>query len=216
MIVSLVGGKGGSGKTTLAVSLAVEWMAQGLEVLLVDADEQGSARTWADVAGEGNHPIPTTVAMGKDLWKPGQLPKMAESFDRVIIDGPPRAAQVQRAILLASDVAVIPCGPGATDAWALGHMVDLVDGARTVRPKLVAAVVLNQVDARTVVGKKAREGLDDCGFPLLDASIGDRVDYIEAIMAGLGPTTYAPKSRAAKEIKALLAEVEGLVDEGKK
>ena len=52
MIIALTGQKGGIGKSTTAVCLAAAAMQRGLRVLLVDADPQGTVRTWGDVAGE--------------------------------------------------------------------------------------------------------------------------------------------------------------------
>jgi chromosome partitioning protein len=211
MIVSLVGQKGGSGKTTVATCLAAEWHRAGHRVLLVDCDPQGTVRTWGEVAREAGLSAPTVIAMGADLWRQEQLPRLAQSYDRVVIDSPPRLGNVQRAALLAADVAVIPCGPGASDMWALAETLEVVNEARGLRPDLAAVVLLTQLDARTALGRTARESLADCGLPLLDATLGDRVAFPEALAAGLGVTTYQPQGQAAREVEVLVTELESLV-----
>jgi len=112
LIVALVNQKGGAGKTTVAVNLAAEWLRAGRRVLLVDADPQGTARTWRAVAGELGEPAPDVVTMGAELWEPERLPRLARSYERVVIDCPPRMNEVQRAALAVADVAVVPSGPG--------------------------------------------------------------------------------------------------------
>ena len=206
-IIALAGQKGGSGKSTLAINLAAEMLGRGLRVLLVDADPQGTARTWGAVANEAGHEAPTIVSMGADLWKPHQLPKLAESFDVAVIDCPPRHAEVQRAALMVADLALLPCGPSAHDAWALAESVDLVNAAQQTRRELVAAAVVTRKVAATSIGKAARESLAESGLKVLKTETGFRVAYQEAPATGLGVTAYAPTSEAADEVRALADEV---------
>ena len=208
-IIALVGQKGGSGKSTTAVALAVEWHARGLRVLLVDADPQGSVRTWGDVAGAVGHPTPTVAALGTALH--ANLPSLAVGFDRVVVDCPPRLGDVQRAALLVCDLAVLPCGPGTMDAWALAESSDAVRAAQHLRPDLRAVVLITRKVARTSVGAGAREALAGAGLPVLSTELGYRVTYQEAPAAGQGPTTYDPSSPAAEEVRALATELDQLL-----
>jgi chromosome partitioning protein len=207
LVVSLTGQKGGVGKSTLATCLAWHAADQGQRVLLVDADPQATARTWADVGQEAGHAMPTVVAMGATMHKPEQLPRVAASFDLVVIDCPPRAGDVQRSALMVSSLALLPCGPSAADAWALAGTLELVREAQTLRADLLAAVVLTRMQPRTAVGQSARAVLADSGLPVLRASLGYRVAYQEAMAAGLGVTSYAPHSEAAAEVRSLFDEV---------
>ena len=209
MVVAFIGQKGGSGKTTTALSVAAEWVARGRRVLLVDADPQGSARTWGDVAAEQGHPCPTVVAMGAMMHKPDQLPALVERYDVAVVDCPPRHGEIQRAALMVADLAVMPCGPSAVDAWALAETLDMVTAAQTLRPNLQAALLITR-KTQTTIGAHAREALTDAGVPILATELGFRVAYQEAPAAGLGVTTYAPRDRAAAEVRALVDELETL------
>lgn len=211
----MAGQKGGAGKSTVAVSLAAEALARGFRVLLVDADPQGTARTWGAVAHEAGLEAPTVVAMGADLHRPGQLPALAKGFDLAIIDSPPRHTEVQRAALMVGDLALLPSGPSAHDAWALAESVELVKAAQRVRPTLRAAALVTRKVPGTVIGRGAREALEGAGLPLLKAELGFRVAYQEAPAAGRGVAQYEPEGEAAAEVRALTTEVLELVGLGK-
>ena len=211
MVISFVGQKGGAGKTTAAIALASHWHGQGRRTLLVDADPQGSARTWAEVAAELGRHGPTVVAMGAGLHRPDQLPALRRGYEAVVVDTPGRIDAVQRSALMASDLAVIPCGPSSLDAWALAESLDLVAEARSLRPELAAAVLITRKVSRTTIGAGARDTLAGCGLPVLSAELGHRVAYQEAPAAGLSLAEYAPGSAAAVEVAELAAELVALL-----
>lgn len=202
------GQKGGAGKSTMAIAVAAELMARGRKVLLVDADPQGTSTTWADVAAEAGHATPTVVSMGANMHRPGQLDTVAKPFDVVVVDCPPRHGEIMRAALMIADVAILPCGPSAVDAWALGESLDVLAQARTLKPEIKACVVITRKVARTALGKNAREVVAASGLPVLSAELHYRVAYQEAPAAGLGVVQYAAGTPAATEVQALVTELE--------
>ncbi|EYF04081.1 ParA family partition ATPase [Chondromyces apiculatus] len=210
MIVALTGQKGGIGKSTTAVSLAVAAMERGRRVLLVDADPQGTVRTWGEVACEAEHPMPTIVAMGAAMHRPGQLGEVAGRYDLTLIDCPPRQGEVARSALMVADVAVFPCGPTAADAWALSAAVEVFEEARALREALQGCVLITRKQGRTALGKGARAVLETTGLPVLKTELGYRVAYQEALAMGQGVTSYAPRDAAAREIVQLFDELEML------
>ncbi len=215
MIVALAGQKGGVGKSTTAICLAVAAMGRGARVLLVDADPQGTARTWGEVASEAGHAAPTVIAMGGSMHKPGQLPAIAAGYDWVVIDCPPRHGEVQRAALMVADLVVLPCGASAADAWALATTLEMVREAQSFRENLRACLLITRKQGRTGIARGAREVLEASGLPVLASELGLRVAYQEAIASGMGVTEYAPRDRAAAEVIDLLKELEKFGD-GKK
>lgn len=208
MIISVAGQKGGSGKSTIAIHLAAEWHARGKKVLLADADPQGTALTWAEVAAEKGVSCPHVVAVGDNLRT--VLPALSENYDVTLIDVPGRkASKRQVGALVISDVALLPCGPSTPDVWALAESVELVNEVRDLRSDLKAAVVINRRTA-TSEGKSARAALGSSTLPVLKTEIGLRVAFSEALAAGLGVTLYASGTVAANEIRRLADEVEDL------
>jgi chromosome partitioning protein len=215
MIVAFAGQKGGVGKSTTAVCLAVAALERGSRVLLVDADPQGTVRTWAEVAAERRRPAPTVVAMGASMHKPGQLGHLASNYDVTFIDCPPRHGEIQRSALMVADVVVLPCGASAADAWALAASLEVVNEARAMRDELVAGVLITRKQGRTALGKNARKVLESAGLPVLETEIGFRVAYQEAIALGQGITTYAARDAGAREVFDLLDELERFSEQSK-
>jgi chromosome partitioning protein len=207
MIVALTGQKGGVGKSTLAICVAAELLARRRKVLLVDADPQGTVRTWAEVAAELGRPLPTIVSMNSTMHRPEQLPTVRRGYDDVIIDCPPRHGDIQRSALMVADLALLPCGPSSADAWALGASIDLVNEARALREELAVRIVITRKQGRTALGRSAREELAKSGIELMKSELGYRVAFAESLGAGQGVTAYAPRDAAAEETRALVSEL---------
>lgn len=206
MIIALAGQKGGTGKSTIAVHLAAEWVRQGRSVLLVDADPQASALSWAETAAEAGVEAPHTIAMGDNLRK--VLPKVAEPFEWTVIDCPGRkASKRQLGALMVSDLALLPCGPSTFDTWALSETLELVENVQEVREDLHAAIVVNR-KTRSIEGQTARGVLAESGIPVLETEIAQRVAFSEALAAGKGVSVYAGGKAAGVEIRRLANEVE--------
>jgi chromosome partitioning protein len=207
MIVAFAGQKGGVGKSTTAVCLAVAALERGSRVLLVDADPQGTVRTWGEVAAERKRPAPTVIAMGASMHKQGQLMALAAAYDVTFIDCPPRHGEVQRSALMVADVVVLPCGASAADAWALATSLEVVREARAMRDELVACVLITRKQGRTALGKAARKVLESTGLPVLTTELGSRIAYQEALAGGQGITSYAVRDAGTREIFDLLDEL---------
>ncbi|MEZ4447248.1 MAG: AAA family ATPase [Polyangiaceae bacterium] len=170
-----------------------------------DADPQASVQGWAALAAQTDSPMPVVVGLGEHFHRPGQLDQLASGYDYVVLDTPPHNGETMRSALAVADLALLPVVAGAFDAWALGDSLQLVEQASTLRPGLKAAIVLNR---SSVTREKAtRQILSASGFPILTTGIGQRVDVADSAAAGLAPTTYAPRSKAAKEVRSLTDEV---------
>ena len=129
MVIALSNSKGGVGKSTLAVHLAVSWHEQGRQVALVDADVQGSSSLWLHEAAPQ---VPVFRLQTPDEVLE-QAPPLAAKFERVVIDGPAGLSEVTRAILLVADTALLPCGPSVLDLRAVHEALRVVRQAQQIR-----------------------------------------------------------------------------------
>jgi len=203
--------KGGVGKSTITLNLAACLHKAGHKVLIVDVDTQGTCLAWAAVAADLEQPGPPVVGLvGRGLRR--DLERVADGFDVVVIDAPPRLGPETRAAMLAADLVLMPTTPGAADVWALRATLEVLAEALEVRPELRAVAVLNRTDRTTLAGLTHR-AVTELGVTVLPVSLGQRVAFGEATLAGQGVVDFAPHSQAAREVEqfvtAVLAAVQG-------
>src|SRR5271154_2122566 len=147
MILTVGNTKGGVGKTTLAVQIAISRALAGRDVWLIDGDRQATAvAAIAARADAGRRPGIACAQYPDGPTLRGQVQQQREKWDDIIIDAGGRDSTALRAALILSDVLVVPFAPRSYDVWALDDMAVLVDEARSVRDGLQAFAVLNLAD----------------------------------------------------------------------
>lgn len=208
MQIALIGLKGGTGKTTAAVSLAQEAHARGQRVLLVDLDPLGSAHHWARAAIEHAQDVPTTLYLGQAELDVELLTELGTGYDLVVFDAPSGDVGRLETVLAASDLALIPCGASAMDVWALGPTLAAVERAQADKPGLGALLLGNRKDPRTSAGRRMRELLRDTGWPVLATVLGARSAFADALEDGQTARTLDPKGASAAEVRGLFEELQ--------
>jgi chromosome partitioning protein len=202
MIYAFLNQKGGVGKTTLALHTAAELTGLGRRVLLIDADPQASALSWANCREK---PTFSVIGMAKPVIH-REISLLRADYDDVVIDGPPRQDDVARSILMASDIIVIPLLPGQFDVWASDETVRLVREAQIQRPELKCCLAINRRIGRTAIGREARRILEDLEMPILESDICQRVAFAETVAKGLTVTKQDDR-KAAREISRFVEEL---------
>jgi chromosome partitioning protein len=208
MIIAILNQKGGVGKTTLAVHIAMALAQGGQRVLLVDADPQGSALDWS--ASRKVDALFPVIGLPKPTLH-RELPKLATDYNYIIIDGPPRVYEVARSAILASNLILVPVQPSPYDVWAAKEIVDLIREASAFNENLKSAFVISRKIVNTAIGRDVIEALSEYPLPVLKAQISQRVSFAET--AGHGQTTLEvePQSLASQEIAALVKEIQELL-----
>ncbi len=141
MIVSMIHQKGGTGKSSLAVALAMYLSKLGESVLLLDTDSQGTSSVWGRKFSKnfGVQVDPLNLRMVQS-----EVEKLKLGYDVVIIDSPPSVTASTEPVIMVSDILVSPMRPTKPDAWALDRLVALVLVSKR-KPAPPHVVVLNQV-----------------------------------------------------------------------
>jgi len=204
MIISLLNQKGGVGKTTLAVHIAFAFAEKGNRVLLVDADPQGSALDWS-ASRENTTSLPVIGLPKAILHK--ELPKMADDYDVIVIDGAPRVYDVARSALLASDLVLIPVQPSPYDVWAAKEIVELLDDIKPFKENLKNAFVINRKIVNTAIGRDVSDALAEYDVPVLDSQVSQRVAFAESAATGQTVLETEPNGLASGEINSLANEI---------
>jgi chromosome partitioning protein len=203
-VVTVAQQKGGSGKTTLAVNLAVEFRRRGLRVALLDTDPQGSLGRWfltrRERLGETDMEFSTASAWGVGY----ECEKLRKQSDIVIIDTPPKVDADLRPALREADLVLVPVAASMVDLWATDGVFDLV--AREGRR---AAIVLNRVKAGTRLGDRVASAAAELGA-VASSTFGQRVIFAETL--GQGLAAAEARGPAAEEVARLATEVLGLLE----
>ena len=194
--------KGGSGKTTVAVNLAVAFRALGHSVAVLDTDPQGSLGRWfmtrIERLGDPGMEFSTATAWGVSY----EVEKLRKAHDIVLIDTPPKADSDLRPALREANLVVVPVAASAVDLWATEGVLELAE-----RSRVPAMTVLNRARAGTRLADAMAGELKDFDWPSAETVIGNRVVFAEALGEGLGVQEKQRTGPAAAEMSALAAEV---------
>lgn len=165
MIIAVVNQKGGVGKTTLAVHLAVWLHEQGRRVAFIDADGQSSSTRWIRTAEPG-------VALHTETGADAIIEKandLRSRFDVVVADGPANLSESTRALLLVADYALVPCGATVPELESTADTLRILRNAHQIRPPGLphACVVLSRLrNDRYLLTREAVDAARMLGVPV--------------------------------------------------
>ena len=195
LTVAVISQKGGAGKTTIAVGLAVAHHLAGGLAVVVDLDPQGSASVWSDLR-EADQPVVVSA----------HAPRIGRVLDAargrgvglVVVDTAPHASDAALAAVRAADMVLIPCRASVADLHAIGSSLDVCRVAG-----VDAHVVLNAVPVQGRLADQARAAMANHGAAVAPVMLCQRIAHVHAFTAGLSVMEYQPRSKAAAELAAL-------------
>ncbi len=198
-IITVHSQKGGSGKTTLSLNLAIAAARAKSQVVIIDLDPQQSAFRWSRLRSDD-----APVIVSGHAPNLSQLIEQARSggADLVIIDTAPKSESASLIAAKAADLILIPCKPSNLD---LDAVADTVNIARLAGKP--AVFVINECKAGSLLADMAAEALADYGLPIAPVRIGSRVGFIKSLTEGRGVVEQEPNGASAREIRELYTYV---------
>ncbi|SPJ26446.1 ParA family partition ATPase [Palleronia abyssalis] len=204
-VITVAQQKGGSGKTTVAINLAVALAKAGHSVAILDTDPQGSMGRWfmtREEAGDPGMEFGTASAWGAGY----ECKKMRKDCDFVIVDTPPKVDSDLRPVLRESSLVLVPVATSQLDMWALDSILELAE-----RVDIPSLVVLNRFKAGTHVSDDVERDLAERKIVRAATVLGNRVVYAESLGRGKGVLEMG-RGTWTREVEALREEVLGLVE----
>ena len=213
-VIALAATKGGVGKTTLSVSLAVHAAQMGQKIALLDRDPQESTADWynrrSETLGEKGGGLADTLRLFEvDSTQEAIGLITAAGFDYVIIDTPPAVTGLIEDAIASADLVVIPTRASALDLRAVDPMADLCNKLGRRFAFVFNSVNKQQNTAADIEG--ARKYVASIG-QVLPAVIAQRKAYVAAMTAGRGPTELDRSQEAHAELSALWTSILEIVN----
>ncbi|GAM10419.1 chromosome-partitioning ATPase Soj [Geobacter sp. OR-1] len=210
MVIVVANEKGGTGKTTIATNLAIMRAQEGNDVILIDADPQGSASEFVKVReDEGVTPTITCVSItGRAVAS--EVRKLIPKCTDIVIDAGGRDSAGLRSSLVVADILIVPFLAGQYDIWGVENMNELLEDALAVNPDMKTYSVLNKMDTNPRIGLStdATDVVTEMkNLQLMNVKIGYRVAYRRSAAEGRAVNELDKKdSKAIAEILALYKE----------
>ena len=195
LTVAVISQKGGTGKTTVSINLAVAGGLAGCSTVVVDLDPQASATAWHDQR-EQERPLVVPAQASRLGLVLGTVRE--HGGELAIIDTAPHSEASALAAARVADLVLIPCRPQIFDLRAMTASAELAALAGTR-----AVAVLNAVPPRGGRSEDAEEAIREYGLDVSPRRIGHRVAFGDAATVGQTPGEYEPSGKAAAEIAGL-------------
>ena len=203
-VITISQQKGGSGKTTLAVHLALAFIKyHNLKVAVIDTDPQGSLGKWFMVRSKKNSLNKNLTFKTASLWGAQYESKtFKKDNDIVIIDTRPKIESDARPSIEAADLVLIPMTPSHVDFWATEAIIDI---AKKAEKKIF--IQINRANERSKLVKKTHEYINTINVKSTNTLIGHRQIYASSMGEGKTAIEKQKKSNAVEEIKKLSEQI---------
>ena len=211
MIILVGGEKGGSGKSCLAQNLAVYLQQQNRDILLLDADPQGTTTDWVKERDENDalQNIPSVQASGNIRQV---LTDISKRYQDIIIDAGGQDSEALRSAMTLATHMLLPFRPKRCDLKTLNHIEQLIKLATAVNPTLVTRAVITQCPTLPSQAQRildAKEACESFGLSALEQYTTNRNVYDDADENGLSVFEVDSDSKAKTEIEQLAIEFLG-------
>lgn len=214
MIIGVTTTKGGAGKTTITINVAVALKSRGYDVCIIDADEgQFSALKWASYRDD-HRPHIAVLRVQKDKLNREAL-ELAKKYDVVLIDGRPTLSEVGDRIVMASDMVIIPIMPSAFDLESFQEYIPRYQQVKELKQEIggdvTAYALLNGLVSTSNISQEVQEAVKQIADMhedvfLFKSQLMRRVSYGSSPTNGVGVIEEQDK-KATEEVEALTDEL---------
>jgi len=208
IIIGIIQVKGGTGKSTLVTNL-VGMMASTKKVVLIDSDiPQATSASWAAIRQQENI---TTVTAVDHIELISEIERLDRNNDFIVIDAPPRIAEITKATIILSQLCLVPLGASAAEIWATADLLEIINAAKAHKPEIDVRIVWNRFRASTrSAAELSQVAHKELNLEELKSKLGYRVAYSEALARGMTALEW-PDREARKESKAFGMEIEHIL-----
>ena len=211
-IIGIIQVKGGAGRSTVATNLA-GMMSANKRVALIDCDmPQATSASWYSIRKANNEHGSLTIATAADHTQLiAEIERLNADQDIIIIDAPPRIAEITRVALILSNLCLVPLGASLADIWATSDLLATIDQAKEHKPNVNVRILWNKFRPSTKSAKDlSLEVKEQLNLRVLGTKLGYRVAYSDAFGEGLTVTEWTDKI-AKDEMLMLGIELEHLL-----
>ncbi len=193
--IAIVSQKGGSGKTTLTLHLAVASAAAGQNTAVIDLDPQASAANWSD-RREAELPVVLSAHASRLSHEIARVREIGGEM--LYVDTAPHSDSAALEAARSADLVLIPCRPAILDLEAITNTLAFLRTTGT--PVLV---VLNAIAATGQDARQATEALSAHQVETCPVRMGRRIAFARALVSGQAAQEFEPDGKAAREVREL-------------
>lgn len=203
-VITIAQQKGGTGKTTLAVHLALAFTNyHNFKVAIIDTDPQGSLGKWFMIREEKKLSNDNLTFKTASLWGAQYESKtLKKDHDIVIIDTPPKIESDARPSIESADLVLIPMAASHVDFWATGAIVEI---AKKANKKIL--IQINRANQRSKLISKTNDFIKSLNLSATKTIIGNRQIFASSMGEGKTAVEKQKKSNAVEEIKNLSEQI---------
>lgn len=215
MPVVLIGSlKGGTGKTTIALQLATFFAGEGVDVMLLDADPQGSAAKFIERRNDaGIEPRIHCASANGNIY--ATVRDLEQRYGLILVDTGGFSNRELHTGALAADLLYVPLRASQVDLETMPEMIqNVVVPARDRNPDLRTYVLISQGPTNPMINETelARQAISEFdGIHLSSVVIRERKTYRDQTILGLGVVEGA-NAQAKAEIQLLGQEIQSLLE----
>lgn len=203
-VITVAQQKGGTGKTTLVVHLALAFIKyHNFKVAIIDTDPQGSLGKWFMIRSEKNISNKNLTFKTASLWGAQYESKLLKKdHDIIIIDTPPKIESDARPAIEAADLVLIPVAPSYVDFWATEAIIDI---AKKAKRKIL--IQINRANHRSKLISQTLDYINTLKVKATNTFIGHRQIFVSSMGSGKTAVEKQRSGKAIEEIKNISNQI---------